>query len=148
MAKIQVRVESAKARDKVKNLNSLMLGLTYAFTELGEYILTETDMRFDRGVDPTGKPWLVSKRAMKDGGKTLVDHAILRQSVNYNATHDSVEVGVGNFPVYARIHQKGGRTGKGHRVLLPARPYLGITEDDKLEARNIILRFLRLKGAK
>jgi phage virion morphogenesis protein len=40
--------------------------------------------------------------------------------------------------VYARIHQLGGKAGRGHAVTLPARPYIGISEDDIKEARAII----------
>ena len=108
--------------------------------------MTEIAMRFDKGVDPDGKPWLKSKRASRDGGKTLVDKDSLRQSINYKASTDEVEIGVGNFPVYARIHQYGGRTGKGHRLNLPPRPYLGINDDDMAEAQRIITQFLRLRG--
>ena len=146
MVPLQIEVDTNRSEKGIRELNSRIRDLSYPFKEIGEYMLTETAMRFDRGVDPDGRPWIKSKRASRDGGKTLVDKGMLRQAINYKASKDEVEIGVGNFPVYARIHQYGGRTGKGHRLNLPARPYLGINQDDIDEAQRIIEKFLRLRG--
>ena len=49
---------------------------------------------------------------------------------------------VGSNLPYARIHQKGGKTGKGHKVDMPARPYLGVSEEDMDEVRETVADFL------
>ncbi len=140
---LQVRADTRKVNQSLGELSNNIRDMSAVFREIGEYVLTETSIRFDRGVDPDGRPWIPSKRAKRDGGKTLVDKAILRQSVNYKASDDSVEIGVGRFPLYARIHQMGGMAGRGRRAKIPARPYLGINTDDEKEVIDIITNFLR-----
>lgn len=56
--------------------------------------------------------------------KTLIDTARLRDSYTY----ELLQAGVawGSSLVYARIHHAGGRAGRGHRVILPARPITGL----------------------
>jgi phage virion morphogenesis protein len=44
---------------------------------------------------------------------------------------------------YARIHQLGGKAGRGRKTRLPARPYLGISEEDKEEVAGIIGDYLK-----
>lgn len=139
---LQANLDTRKAVKQLNGLGVQINDLSYPFKEIGEYMMTEIAMRFERGVDQDGKPWIPSKRAKRDGGKTLVDKAMLRQSIAYKVSDDSVEIGVGKFPPYARIHQMGGKTGRGHRVTLPPRPYLGISESDKEEAQRIITHFL------
>lgn len=104
--------------------------------------------RFDTGRGPDGTPWLPSLRARTTGGKTLVDRGILRQSIRSIAGDDRVEIG--SNIIYARIHQEGGTiAAKGdgrlkfrlpgigwrspHQVIIPARPFLGISADDRDE---------------
>ena len=109
-----------------------------ALSEVGEYLVTETMFRFDQESDPTGKKWIQSKAAREEGRKTLTFRGFLRQAVTYNVTENSLEYGVGNFPAYAKIHQYGGKY--GHAVL-PARPYLGVNENDEKEIEATLFRY-------
>lgn len=105
---------------------------------IGEMLRSSTVERFDASEGPDGTPWKPSKRALKEGGKTLVKTggSGLMGSIDYEASPDHVVVG--SNKVYARIHQLGGKTGRGHAVDMPARPYLGISEEDIDEARAIL----------
>lgn len=114
---------------------------------IGLYLESSTIDRFDQEVAPDGSRWKKSLRAKEQGGKTLTDHAHLRGSITYNATNDQVEWG--SNLIYARPHQEGatitakggGRLkfrlpgGLGFRsvlsVTLPARPFLGINDEDE-----------------
>jgi len=49
-------------------------------------------------------------------------------------------VRIGNNRIYGAIHQFGGQAGRGHKVTLPARPYLGINGDDEVEITQISQR--------
>lgn len=49
----------------------------------------------------------------------------------------SISVTWGTNVTYAAIHQFGGRAGKGHRARIPARAYLGVSDDDRAELLNI-----------
>ncbi len=109
---------------------------TSMFEEIGEHLVSATQGRFRDQVDPEGNDWKPSKRALRTGDLTLIDHAILRGSITYNASTDQVEVGT-NL-VYGAIHQFGGEAGRNLSVTLPARPYLGISDDDGIEIDDIV----------
>lgn len=68
----------------------------------------------------------------------------LRRSVKVRgprSTGDGWEAHVGPTIVYGRIQEFGGRTGRGHRTHLPARPYVGpATRESALTIRAIIRR--------
>lgn len=123
----------AKASKKLSNTKLLM-------ASVGEALVSGTVKRFQDEEDPQGKKWLASKRAAKEGGTTLTDTARLRKSIDYAATPDKVMVG--SNVAYARIHQLGGKTGKGHKVNMPARPYLGVSKEDMDEVRDTVADFL------
>lgn len=127
--------------DKVLGKAAHKLGDTQALMEsVGDALVSGTLKRFDDEEEPTGKKWPKSKRAAKEGSQTLTDKAFLRRSIDYAATPEKVMVG-SNLP-YARIHQLGGKTGKGHKVDMPARPYLGVSKEDMEEVRETMADFL------
>ena len=147
--------------DKALGKAAHKLGDTQALMEsVGDALVSGTLKRFDAEEDPTGKKWKPSARASAEGGKTLTDTALLRRSIDYAATPEKVMVG-SNLP-YARIHQKGGtdKPKKGKylkfkgldgkdvfvkEVMIPARPYLGVSSEDMEEVRETMADFL--KGA-
>lgn len=49
----------------------------------------------------------------------------------------SISVSWGTNVLYGAIHHFGGRAGRGHRARIPARPYLGVSDDDRAELVNI-----------
>lgn len=107
---------------------------------VGEALVSSTLKRFDAEESPDGQKWQPSKRAAAESGKTLTDTARLRKSIDYAATGSKVMVG--SNVVYARIHQMGGKAGKGHKLAIPARPYLGVSKDDAEEVKAILADFL------
>ena len=126
--------------DKALGKAAHKLGDTQALMEsVGEALRSGTIERFEAEEDPQGKKWKPSARAMAGGGKTLDKESHLKDSIDYAATSDKVMVG-SNLP-YARIHQLGGKTGKGHKVDMPARPYLGVSEED-MDVRETMADFL------
>ena len=127
--------------DKALGKAAHKLGDTQALMEsVGEALRSGTIERFEAEEDPQGKKWKPSARAMAGGGKTLDKESHLKDSIDYAATSDKVMVG-SNLP-YARIHQLGGKTGKGHKVDMPARPYLGVSEEDMDAVREPMADFL------
>ncbi len=109
--------------------------------------------RFEQGRGPDGVTWPKSRRAVQQGGQTLVDTARLRDSITYEAGAREVEVGTN--VIYAAIHQFGGvikaKTSEGlsfnvpgfaaegggesfvnvQSVTMPPRPFLGIGPEDR-----------------
>lgn len=123
-----------------------------AMAAVGEALRTSTLERFDTGKDPDGRPWKTSIRARQDGRKTLAVSRQLATSIQPESSAKGVEYGT-NLK-YAAIHQFGGTIrAKGDGLLkfkigdqwiskrevkIPARPYLGINEEDMREIVHII----------
>ncbi len=119
---------------------------------IGEQMVNSTRERFKEGVAPDGSRWRKSVRAGMQGGQTLVDTRDLEKSITYQAYPDRVDVGTNKL--YAPVHQQGKtiyskrgrylkfRVGKQFvtrkRVIIPKRPFIGISKEDREEVRNII----------
>lgn len=134
------------------------LGNTQALMEsIGDALVSGTLKRFDAEEDPQGRKWEPSGRASEEGGQTLTSKGRLRDSIDRVATPDKVMVG--SNLAYARIHQEGGIitpknakklvfTGRGgkkvavDKVTIPARPYLGVSEDDMDDVKAAMTNFL------
>jgi phage gpG-like protein len=98
----------------------------------------------------------MSIRALLQGGRTMTDTGRLAASITHEA--DEAGVAIGTNVAYGAIHQTGGtitaKTSSGLRfrvggqwvtkqsVTIPARPFLGIDEDDEKEIEAISARFL------
>jgi phage virion morphogenesis protein len=120
---------------------------------MGEELRDISEDAFEHEKDPvTGKKWEdIKPRGLgaRQPGRTtaiLRDHDILHSSLTHN---DSAEGTVfGSNMVYARIHQQGGQAGRGHKSLIPARPYMGIPQDFDRRILNdpAVLKLLGLEA--
>jgi phage virion morphogenesis protein len=132
------------------------------YDAIGGYLDLATDMRFERERGPDGNPWPKSLRALSEGGKTLTDTTQLRRSMTHNAWGSGVEHGTN--VVYAATHQEGAtikaKTSKGlswkyrkaganqaqwarkMQVTIPARPFIGIDDEDETEIMAIAESFI------
>ena len=138
-----------RAAQKMKNRKEMM-------DSVGEALVSGTIRRFADEEGPDGEKWKPSRRALAQGGQTLVDTGRLRNSIDYAATPDKVMVGT-NLP-YALIHQKGGtitpKTRKHlkfkgangwatvDKVSIPPRPFIGISNEDMEEAKATVAAFM------
>ncbi len=125
---------------------------------VGKALVSSTRERFQTSKDPTGRPWKpLATAAVKRGRKKnykkskgpdkgeskrliLVQTSQLKNSIASDAS--DTQVAVGTDVVYARIHQFGGRAGRGKSVFIPARPYLGISDGDQREIEGLAIKFL------
>jgi phage virion morphogenesis protein len=141
-----------KCLDKMKNLNFKAM-----HEQIGETLTSSARERFSSQSGPDGRPWQKSRRAAVEGGETLTDNAILKNSITFKARVEGVAVGTN--VKYAPIHQHGGvitakrakylrfRVGKSwarkKSVKMPARPFIGISEGDMGEIRDVVNRHIR-----
>lgn len=152
---ITISVEDAAARAMLNKLGQM--DTAPLMRRLGERIQAWTQDRFDANQQqaPDGTPWAKlnpkyaqnKPRHLQNRKLTLSGH--LRKSIRWQLL-DSQSVLVGTNMKYAAIHQFGGtiRPKKGkalafggrfvQSVTIPARPYLGISEQDNKEIREII----------
>ena len=113
------------------------------FTAIGEELLLSTDDRFKNQPDPEGRPWAslnaeyaAWKRKFHGHDRILKLRGYLRDTLRYQATDASVAIGSNR--IYSAIHQFGGQAGRGHKATIPARPYLGVSDDDVAAILEII----------
>ena len=119
---------------------------------IGTALVESTHTRFEKAVDPEGNAWAPLNplyESIKRGPGILRESGMrggLMGSITRRATHDSVEIGTNK--VYAAVHQFGAvirpvrarklrfwlSTGlvAADEVEIPARPYLGISDEDEL----------------
>lgn len=161
MASISIWIEGdvPKLLSRMKGLSNLdKKSLNEA---LAETLRESTLERFKQGRGPSGKRWKTSIRAAQSGGKTLIDSTDLRNSIKSSA--DETGFAVGTNVIYAATHQIGApkrtiRAKKakvlrfrvnGHfvskkqvQVSIPARPFLGVSDDDMEEIEAMLEDFV------
>jgi phage virion morphogenesis protein len=115
-----------------------------ALESIGGSLLASTQQRFLDEESPTGQGWKEHSEATElkrgSGADILRDHNHLFDSLDDKV--DGSQVAVGTNMVYARIQHLGGQAGRGKKVTIPARPYLGVSEADRTEIRDVIQEFL------
>ena len=122
---IEERVNKAKNTEQLKD-------------DIGILIQSDIDNNFEKEQTPEGVKWesyapwsevTEDYRAKhgKEFGKMLNFNNDLRMAVEYERTGYGVKSGVLKGPAYSRIHQLGGYAGKGRKVYIPARPYIGLS---------------------
>ncbi len=131
--------------------------LTDLHHEIGMYAVQSTQQRFEDGQAPNGAYWLPSERSAEDGGQPLNDQGHLRDSITYDA--DSAGLEWGSAMPYAAVHQEGVlimpkdpggylvfRAGDGFvrvkSVVIPARPYLGLNNEDERAIQEIAKEYM------
>jgi phage virion morphogenesis protein len=97
---------------------------------MGDELEAISNQSFEDEADPvTGTKWEPLKQPRADGS---TGHLLRAQSILYpSRRHIDTPEGttLGSHLIYARIHQKGGDTGRGHKTHIEARPYLGVPQD-------------------
>ena len=109
---------------------------------VGSEMVYQTEERFYNQHDLQRQPWLPSLRAIEDNGKTLRDTGRLMASLTYVALPDGVKWGTD--VIYARMMHYGGTKALFPHLWgdIPARPFLGMNEDDRASVLNIINRIM------
>jgi len=166
LAEITIIMDGADAvRQRLQEISSRMSDLSPILRAIGDRVVEQTKRRFEsQGPAPDGTPWAHLKPATltaKKHKKILTETGHLRDSIRYRLIGQNA-VAVGTNRVYAAIHQLGGRTpariivpvrkkalfwpGAAHPVksvkhpgsAIPARPYLGLSEQDSRDIIEII----------
>lgn len=159
-------------RPVLEALNALMLRVKDpepALRAMGEKLVDSTKQRFKEGHDPNGQAWAPNtpltlalylgeykSSFKKDGslsqkgqqrlgakkpltGKTRA----LQTTINYQIVGGTLMVG--SPEPYAAMHQFGGTTSPQSMIpskTIPARPFLGLSDDDRKDILSIIRGYL------
>lgn len=159
-ASIDVRIDDRAVKAAFRRLAIAFSGDTRpVMAAIGSALVGSTQRRFASQTDPDGNHWLANSTgygATKRNVRILTESGRLRSSINSRPSQN--EVRIGTNVVYAAIHQFGGtisakgggflsfRIGgqfvKVRSVKIEARPYLGISTDDREEVKDIVFGFI------
>jgi phage gpG-like protein len=130
-----ITIDDKRVRRMLQEVERRLDDATPAYRDIGEIVLSSIQRNFEAGGRP--KKWEASKRAEEEGGQTLVDKAVLKNSLNVKPGRTFVKIGTadvraavlnfgaeagsfGTFEVQVREHvRKMG--GKSHTVKAHAR---------------------------
>lgn len=165
-ARITATFDDRQFADGLRQLAALGRQPRPLLRAIGVGLVAGTMERFDRHVDPQGRGWTALNpryQAIKRGPGILQERATqggLMGSITFRDADRSVIVGTNK--TYGAIHQFGGRvTARNARALrfrmaggwvmvrsvrIPARPYLGLSDEDRQMVVDTIPRvvaFLR-----
>jgi len=153
--------------DALRHLEAATGDLEPLFDDVGAALVTSTRERFQDQVGPDGRRWAPlsadtvlsrlggasraytkdmrfragAKRKLAGGMKILIRRGHLRNSITHRASRAGVEVGTA-MP-YGAIHQFGGQAGRGRKITIPARPFLGLSADDEDMVHARVQAYLR-----
>lgn len=133
---IKITLDDTHAQQQLSGIIKQLKHPRNLYGVLGETLKKIHDARFDKEVDPKGRPWkplatttLARKAKKRKSPKILRQDGYLSTTTAYNYDDKKVEFGSGVR--YARLHQFGGRAGRGRKVTIPARPWLGASLQDE-----------------
>jgi phage virion morphogenesis protein len=134
--------------DVLRALEQRTSDLTPALQDIGEYLTTSTKDRFASSTAPNGTPWGQNSDvtlSRKRGTKPLIGET-RRLSNEFNYFIGNNELTFGSSLEYAAVQQFGadqGEFGNGSPWGdIPARPFIGISDDDQVEILDIINSYL------
>jgi phage virion morphogenesis protein len=136
--------------------------------KIGGYLLISTKERFRTETAPSGARWQANAPAtirsylLQRGGGYKKDGSLnargvrlagskkvltgisksLANQINYSVSSDGKTLYVGSTMVYGRIQQKGGMAGRGNKVKIPARPFLGLSASDTAKIQTYVAGYL------
>ena len=129
-----------------RNLLERGQSLRPLFADLGEQLLTSTRERFraDSRESPDGAKWPPlsdSTRKKRNETKILIEGGDLLQTLAHQPTRAQLKIG--SPRIYGAVHQFGWPERN-----IPARPYLGLSDDDRAAVHETVARYLRVGEGK
>ncbi len=157
MKRILVEVDHADLKASMTRLAGAVEDPTPVLKGVGELLRNSAADRFGAQAGPDGAPWAplqdwYKKTKTQNQDKILTLSGMLAKTLAFQVEGDEVLVGSGLE--YAAIHQFGGtiRPKKGRalsvggrsvsKVTIPARPFLGVSEEDIGEVESLVSEYL------
>lgn len=159
MTGVRLTVETTGLDAVIERLDSLVQGAFRSdlLERMGSFTERAVHQRLDEDkTAPDGTPWAAWTDAYaktRHGNQSLLVAGgpdYLLESIDYVVDTDGKSVRVGSNVEYAAIHQFGGGeqpAGTG-RAGIPARPYLGLSDDDAAQLEGIVADWIdrKLRG--
>lgn len=163
---IRERIDDRDIQRELRRLEQKAGNLHPCLKNIGQYLVESTKERFTEEKDPAGKKWAdlkASTLARKKHTKILTESGHLGDSIRSQVSNNSLKVGTDK--VYAATHQFGRDLMPEHKRAvttvygkklrfpvwaqvrsydpkIPARPFLGLSADDRTEVMEITRDFI------
>ena len=143
---ITIEINDAAVNAALDATTRVLTDMTPLMQEIGEVLVVSTKRRFGQGVAPDGSKWApkapVTLAKSTDSRPLFGPSGMLSSQIFYEASADNVLVGSNR--VYAAMMQFGGTKAKFAHLWgdIPARPFLGISDEDRDAVRDIVMETL------
>lgn len=147
MAGVRIIVDDDAIMERIRAMVARCEDLGLAMLEIGEVMLISTKERFATETDPSGRPWADNTEvtlARKSNPKILTESGILGDTIRYQVASGGESVSVGTGQPYGAMMQFGGTRDDWPHLWgeIPARPFLGISTDDRAQILEILSDYL------
>jgi len=162
---ITIELKEDEVAAVLNRLSKALTDMTPVMEEIGDMLINSTKERFKEGIAPSGSKWAPKSQTTIDAYRQRGDRVDFRplfgptgrlsSEISRVATDQSVEIG--SNLIYAAVMQFGaakgafGSTKKGGAIpwgRIPARPFLGISEQDRANLIATVDEWLaRVSGA-
>lgn len=151
--RITIDLDDAALQATLSKLAASVADPSPALAEIGEHLLTTTKARFGLNVKraPDGTPWARNTEttiARKGRDNPLYQSGMLQGQMRWQLADGGRAVEVGSNRIYAAVQQFGNpdnrfyNTPKGRPAPIPARPFLGVSADDREAIADILADYL------
>jgi phage virion morphogenesis protein len=154
MTAVTISINDGAVLDALTRMGIALDNLEVPFNDIGDLLQNSVLLNFFEQHDPDGNPWaplsevtIKNRRQNGVGGvEILRDMGMLNRSITCNADRYGVEVGTDK--VYGNLQQFGGTKAAFPHLWgdIPARPFVGISEEDKVGILHILANFIEQKA--
>lgn len=135
---MQIELDTAEALAVFSRLEEAAGGLGGLWKDVGEHLKLAHRYRFDVAISPDGDLWepldpAYRRRKKRRKDDILVLDTYLRDQLSYRASNAGLEFGTNR--IYGAAHQFGTDD-------IPARPWLGVSDDDRAHILSLAERHL------
>jgi len=122
--------------------------MTPVMKSFSEYMVKQTDDRFQNETAPDGSGWEKLADATRARKTKLGKRDKILQQDGYlclvHPAADKDSAGIYSDRIYAAIHNRGGMAGPGRKVKIPKREFLGFSSEDIKEFQDTVADYVVL----
>lgn len=143
-----IEIDDREVLDMLTRVHQRIGNMRPLLAEIGEHMTASTKERFDTTTSPGGSPWLensISTLQHKQGNTPLTgETGIMHSSIDYDVLSETA-VEIYSPEEYAAMQQFGGTKAEFPQLWgdIPARPFLGMSEEDKSYILDLSIDYLR-----
>ncbi len=139
----EIEIDDEEIRRALRNLQAAASDMSPALKEIGERLTESTKRRFGTTTGPDGNLWPLNSPVTlqyKEGNRPLTgETGALMDTIRWQLQGDDA-VEIGSPRGYAAMQQFGGAKAEFPHLWgdIPARPFLGVSDDDRDTMLDII----------